>query len=190
MAELAALLLDMDGTLVDTADANFAAYAAALHEVDVSLERETFDRVSQGLHWKQFLPNLLNGSGAEPAYVAQRKQAIYPQMVTRTRLNGAVLSLAQTLRPALKLGLVTTASEPSVRAVLAVHELTALFDSIVTGDDVAECKPSPDAYLLAAQRLDVQPANCLVVEDSDIGVESARRAGMAVVRVESLPITG
>jgi HAD superfamily hydrolase (TIGR01509 family) len=190
MADLAALLLDMDGTLVDTAEATFAAYAAALLEAGISVERQTFDRASHGRHWTQFLPTLLNGSNIEPASVALRKRTIYSELVAHTRLNRSVLSLAETLRSSLKVGLVTTASGSSVQAVLAAHGLRDLFDSVITGDDVTEAKPSPEAYLLAAERLAVQPAGCLVIEDSDVGVESARRAGMVVMRVESLPVIG
>ena len=62
---------------------------------------------------------------------------------------------------------------------VVIHDTT-----IVTGNDVAEPKPSPEPYLLAAARLGVRPDRCLVFEDTDIGIESARRAGMAVLRVE------
>jgi HAD superfamily hydrolase (TIGR01509 family) len=54
---------------------------------------------------------------------------------------------------------------------------------VVTGDDVAEPKPAPDAYLLAATRLQVSPGQCLALEDSATGLESARRAGMRTLRV-------
>ena len=184
MTEPRALLLDLDGTLVDTADANFAAYAAALVEVGVVVDRVVFDRVATGRHWRQFLPVLLGDGGADPAGVATRKQAIYPSLAGRTRPNRALLDLALAARGTHRLGLVTSASPPSVAAVLAAHDLKTLFDTIVTGNDVAEPKPSPEPYLLAAARLGVRPDRCLVFEDTDIGIESARRAGMAVLRVE------
>jgi HAD superfamily hydrolase (TIGR01509 family) len=190
MGDLAALFLDLDGTLVDTAEANFAAYAEALAEVGVTVGRDTFDRASLGRHWRQFLPGLLSGTNADSADVARRKQALYPRMLRHTRLIRPVLSFATSLRSSLKLGLVTTASAPSVSALLAVHALDDLFHTIVTGDDVSATKPSPEPYLLAAQRSDVRPTDCLVIEDSDIGVESARAAGMAVLRLEAVPVIG
>ena len=183
MTELAALLIDMDGPLVDTAEANFSAYAAALREVGVHVERDTFARLSDGRHWRDFLPELLAGFAADPRAVAARKRAIYPQMAGRTRVSAPVLALARMASAKLKLGLVTTASHASVSAVLGVHGLEPLFDTIVTGDDVASPKPAPDAYLLGARRLGVAPAACLAIEDSDAGAESARRAGMPVLRV-------
>jgi HAD superfamily hydrolase (TIGR01509 family) len=183
MTELAALLIDLDGTLVHTADANYAAYAAALHEVGVEVDPDTFQRLSDGRHWCQFLPQLLHGSGADPAEVAARKRAIYPEMAARTTVSPGVLAMARLAKATVKLALVTTASRASVSAVLGAHSLEALFDAIVTGDDTAEPKPAPDGYLLGARLLGVEPAACLAIEDSDTGAESARRAGMAVLRV-------
>ena len=185
MTELAALLIDLDGTLVDTAEANFAAYAAALGEVGVEMDRESFDGLSAGRHWRQFLPGMLAGVAADPAAVASRKQAIYPMMMAQTRVSPPVLALATMARATLKLALVTTASRSSVSAVLAAHDLASLFDAVVTGDDVAETKPAPDAYLLAAERLGVSPSACLAIEDTEAGSESARRAGMKVLRIQT-----
>jgi beta-phosphoglucomutase len=185
MTELAAVLIDLDGTLVDTGEANFAAYAAALREVGVEMGREAFDRQSAGRHWRDFLPRMLAGVEADPADVAARKRAIYPTMMGRTRINPPVLGLARMMRATLRLALVTTASGDSVSAVLAAHGLDELFDAIVTGDDVAEPKPAPDAYLLGAERLRVAPSACLAIEDTDAGAQSARRAGMTVLRVKT-----
>ena len=184
MSELAALLIDMDGTLIDTSEANFAAYAAALREVGVEVDREAFERLSAGRHWRQFLPRMLAGVAADPVEVATRKRKLYPQLASRTQVSPSVLALARMARETLKLALVTTASRSSVTAVLGAHALESLFDAIVTGDDVAEPKPAPDAYLLGAELLGVAPSACLAVEDSEAGVESARRAGMAVLRIQ------
>ncbi len=183
MAELIALLFDLDGTLVDTADANYAAYAAALREAGITIGREAFDRAAVGRHWRQFLPGLIGAADADPARVAVRKREIYPGMAARTRVNLKLAGLAASLRTTLKLGLVTSASRTSAEAVLDAHGLAPLFATVVTGDDVAEPKPAPDAYLLAAARLQVSPEQCLALEDSETGPESAHRAGMQTLRV-------
>jgi HAD superfamily hydrolase (TIGR01509 family) len=183
LAELAALLFDLDGTLVDTANANYAAYAAALREAGVAIGREAFDRAATGRHWRQFLPGLIGAAEADAARVAARKREIYPQMAANTQLNHRLADFAASLRTKLKLGLVTSASRTSAEAVLGAHGLAPLFATVVTGDDVAEPKPAPDAYLLAAARLQVNPRRCLALEDSDTGLESARRAGMRTLRI-------
>lgn len=181
MAELAALLFDLDGTLVDTAEANYRAYAAALAEAGRTIERAEFDAVATGRRWSQFLPLLL--PGADHSVIAARKQALYPAHLGASRINAPLVDLARAASPRLRLGLVTSASRRGADAVLAAHGLGDLFDVVVTGDDVEAPKPAPDSYQLAMARLGVSPDECLAFEDSDPGAESARRAGIAVVRV-------
>jgi HAD superfamily hydrolase (TIGR01509 family) len=182
-AEIEALLFDLDGTLVDTAEANYAAYAAALREAGVMVGREAFDRAATGRHWRAFLPGLIGAISVDPARVAARKRELYPAMTPRTRVNRRLVAFARSQRSRLKLGVVTSASRSSATAVLAAHRLEALFPIVVTGDDVDAPKPAPDGYLLAAVRLGVEPGRCLAVEDSETGLESARRAGMRALRV-------
>ena len=79
--------------------------------------------------------------------------------------------------------LVTTASAANARLILAHHDLARLFDTIVTGDDVRRHKPDPEAYLLAAARLDLRPEDCVILEDSAIGVAAGLAFGGAVLRL-------
>ncbi len=144
-----------------------------------------FDAVAAGRNWRQFLPELLARAGvaADPATVARRKGELYPEMIGALRLNEPLLALAASCRATMRTALVTTASGLNARAIVDRYALAALFDVIVTGDDVASHKPSPEAYLRAVAHLDVPAGECLAFEDSDIGVASARSAGVAVVRI-------
>src|SRR4051812_32382009 len=117
MTDVAAVLFDMDGTLVDTVDATFSAYAMALAEVGITIDRLDFDRLSHGRHWRQFLPAMRDSTQAAPAAIAQRKHMLYPGMMSLTRVNGHVLALGRALAASCKIGLVTTASSSSVKAV-------------------------------------------------------------------------
>lgn len=185
MNDIRALLFDLDGTLADTAQANAAAYQAALAEAGIRVEADRLAQLASGRHWRQFLPELIEACGAiaDPAAIADRKKALYAGMAGGVRLNTALLALLSSCRDRMRCALVTTASRANVDAILDAHGLRASFDAVVTGDDVSRHKPDPQAYLLAADRLDVAPSQCLVFEDSDIGLRSARAAGMAVVRV-------
>ena len=73
-----------------------------------------------------------------------------------------------------------------VQQTLTTTGLLPLFDAVVTADDVVYGKPSPDLFLLAASRLGVAPADCIVYEDGDPGLEAAKRAGMRAVDVRVL----
>lgn len=184
MTPIRALLIDLDGTLVETSAINFASYAAALAEVGVNVERDHFDAVAQGRNWRQFLPTLLAGTSVEPASIARRKTEIYGGMVGRIAVNTPLVRLIESSRPTFKTALVTTASKANAGAILARHELQGLFDVVVNGDDVTRHKPDPEAYVLAARQLHVEPEACLVFEDSEIGIEAARRFGASVIRIQ------
>lgn len=183
-----AILCDLDGTLVDTAAVNYAAYAAALAEVGVTVDRTSFDTVAAGRNWRQFIPQLLQSAGKadQAPNVAARKQALYPLYAPSATFNTALWWLLQSCRPAIKTALVTTASRGSVNAVLHNVNLDDYFDCVITGDDVSQHKPSPEAYLLAATNLGIDPSLCIAIEDSQIGMSSATAAGMAVIHVGSV----
>lgn len=185
MSGIKGLLVDLDGTLVDTAQANYLAYAEALAAVGVSVTREAFDHVALGRNWAQFLPALLDGgrADADPAAIAAHKARVYPEQLRHTSLNEALIALIGSGRPQWRTALVTTASSANVAAVLDFHRIGDLFDTIVTGSDVARHKPHPDAYALAAQRLNLAPAECLAIEDSSIGVASALAFGARCLQV-------
>ena len=81
---------------------------------------------------------------------------------------------------------VSGSTRDSVVGSLSVLGLLESFDTIVSAEDYKRGKPAPDGFLLAAERLGVAPADCLVFEDTDLGIESAIAAGMAYVKVPSL----
>jgi HAD superfamily hydrolase (TIGR01509 family) len=81
-----------------------------------------------------------------------------------------------------KTAVVTSSNKVKMQAVYASHpEFTSLFDAILTSEDFAESKPSPDCYLRAAARFGADPKDCVVFEDSFNGLKSGRAAGMCVV---------
>jgi HAD superfamily hydrolase (TIGR01509 family) len=181
-----ALLVDLDGTLVDTGEANFQAYAAALREAGVEIGRRRFDELSQGRNWRNFLPLMLAGAEASPEAVAARKAALYGDFLHLTVLNSGVARLLELCRAQWRCALVTTASRRNAEAILHYHNIEHLFDCIVTGDDVARHKPDPEAYRLAAEWLGAEPQRCVAIEDTDIGAASASAFGAAVIRVQPL----
>ncbi len=182
---IAALLVDLDGTLVDTSRANYEAYAAALRTAGVTVTRAAFDEVAAGRNWRQFLPGLLaaHGSEADPAAIAALKTELYPGKLGFSLVNTPLVALIAAGRPGWKTALVTTASGPNAAAVLAHHRLEDLFDLVVTGSDVSRHKPDPEAYVAAAAKLGSSPDQCLIVEDSDIGVAAAAAFGAPCLRV-------
>ena len=188
-----AWLVDLDGTLADTSEANFRAYAQALQEgAGIAIDRPTFEREAFGRNWRQFLPGMIAraGAAADPADIARRKTELYRQTIRHARFNEALLALLQGRGAAVRAALVTTASAANVASVLGQRpDIARVFDLVVSGDDVQRHKPDPEAYHLAATRLGVVAGECLVFEDSDIGCAAGLAFGARVLRVSmDLPV--
>ncbi|MDB6118587.1 MAG: yqaB 1, partial [Verrucomicrobiaceae bacterium] len=83
----------------------------------------------------------------------------------------------------LPMAVASGSEEPTVRACLIATGILDLFDTIVTPRDVARGKPAPDMFLLAAERMGVNPKDCLVFEDGQSGLDAAKAAGMETVFV-------
>lgn len=125
--------------------------------------------------------------------VAVKAKAYEQQLETLEALPlyiGVKDLLSQLEARGLAVGLVTGALRSEVELVLRRANLASYFSVIVSGDDLKASKPEPDGYLLAVERLNrnnlalqLQPANCLAIEDTAVGIEAARRAGMQVVGV-------
>lgn len=180
---LRAVLVDLDGTLVESDAANAAAYAEALREFGVPVDAADVAPRIRGRSWRDFLPELIGAeSGVDLAAVARRKQALYPGHFGLLRLNASLAEMVGGLRGRFAIGLVTTASRRSAEPLLAHFALDGLFDTLVFGDDAARLKPDPEAYCLAAARLQVAPEECIVIEDSDVGVAAARAFGGRLLR--------
>ncbi|GAA2035910.1 HAD-IA family hydrolase [Pseudokineococcus marinus] len=183
---MGALLLDLDGTLVSTGEANYLAYRDALATVGAELTRDAFDG-TWGRDSRDFLPDLVPGISPEGVDALRREKADrYGRYLGLTRVNASLVGLLRQLAPTTPTALVTTAKSGNARQILVEHDLAALFDVTVFGDDVPRSKPDPACYLLALERLGVEAGTALAVEDSDAGVSAARAAGVAVLRVPTI----
>lgn len=117
----------------------------------------------------------------------RRKTAIYRQIVTSGEIPprpGVRRLAAEALEAGWTLAVASTSQPESVNAVLSYvmgPDLADRFALVLAGDVVKRKKPAPDIYLLAAERLDVEPSHCVVIEDSEIGATAASDAGMNVV---------
>lgn len=183
-----ALLVDLDGTLIDTSEANYLAYAAALDSVDVKLDRAYWRASCEGRNWRQFLPALVGHlPDVDPAMLSEKKAALYPATLSNSRVNQGLVRRLRAARSRAKIALVTAASRTNANAALRHHALADLFDVVVTGCDVDRHKPAPDAFHLAADRLGVAPEDCLVFEDSAIGQSAAATFGARCIAISLRP---
>ena len=170
-------MVDLDGTLIFTGRANYAAYRQALAEAGFALAEETFQTRCEGRSYRDFLPEIMGTDHPLIEQVHDRKIALYPGCLTQAEPNRLLLDILEGLRPQYLLALVTTASRANVRAVLAHFGLSDFFDCVVTQEDVSRAKPDPACYLELMERLQIPAENCVIFEDSASGVAAALASG-------------
>jgi len=182
------LLFDLDGTLVDSSPAHAEAFVAALRPAHPELARRFDYPAHQGRPTSEVFASLGLTDAAEVAALTGRKQAFYRAAVAggRVGLFPGVRSLLQDLLAAgRRLHVVTGASRGSTDAILECTGLRPLLTGIITAEDTGPGKPAPDPFLHVLRLHRLPPEACLVIEDAGNGVESARRAGLDVVLVNT-----
>ncbi|MGY9048350.1 hypothetical protein P775_16275 [Puniceibacterium antarcticum] len=188
-----AVFFDLDGTLIDTERLGLAAGQAAMamlgHDVEQSFLHQLIgkDRDSGAEILRAHLPDL--DLEALDHHWEVESHRLHKAGID---LKPGVLTLLDELAARkMPRAIVTSSQSRSAQEKLAMTGLDRYFSTVVTVNCVTRAKPAPDAYLLAAQRLDVDPATCLVFEDSDTGAQAAHSAGMRVVQVpDLLPTAG
>lgn len=182
-----AVLWDLDGTLVDSADSHYASWIEAMGGVGRSVTRAQFE-ATFGQRNDRILAGWL-GPDAPPELarrIADEKERAYRRLIREGGL--AVLPGAEHWLRALgelgwKQAIASSAPRENVEAMLEVVGWNREFQAIVAAEDVRLGKPDPEVFLTAAARLGVPPARCIVVEDAASGVEAARRGGMRSIGV-------
>lgn len=188
------VIFDLDGVLTDTSEFHFQAWSRIAGELGVITSATLKDEV-RGLSREASLRKALNGRDTTPEEgerLMARKNAYYSELIA-TLTPTDVLPGTQELIAELRLmGIKIAVASASRNAVPVLERLGLLseFDAICDGSDVKASKPAPDLFLLAAERLGTDPANCIVIEDAQAGVRAGHAAGMRVVGIGDRSIVG
>ena len=184
--DYAGYIFDCDGTLADSMVVHHRAWLAAFTQHGASFEFgwDLFtSRAGMSLPKTVEALNEQFGLRLDPEAVTASQREAYELLLSSVRPIAPVVELA--LRVA-RVAPVSVASGGERKVVLRTLELIGLADTfpvVVTAEDVVLGKPAPDMFLLAAERMGVPAEGCVVFEDSVLGMEAARRAGMAAVLV-------
>lgn len=176
---LQALIFDLDGTLIESGPLHFESLQEVLRTYSTELDWSWY-RGHLGMTFAQMLEQLASRTGRPLPLnkIMQQSQHLFLNRLERLRIRPGVVALARALQGRLPMAVASNGHRQVVEASLTATGLRALFDTVVTVDDVAEGKPAPDIFIEAARRLGAAPHLCQVFEDSDEGLEAARRAGI------------
>jgi beta-phosphoglucomutase family hydrolase len=184
-----AYLFDCDGTIADSMPLHYNAWKEVLSEWNCTFKEELFYSWG-GKPVREIIATLneMNGLSMPVDVVATRKEGLYREQLPQLKGIPAVVEHIHAQHGRIPLAVVSGSRRNSVVGSLTALKLLDKFDTLVCAEDYKNGKPAPDCFLLAAARLGVPPEECLVFEDTDLGIEAATAAGMASVRVPQAPM--
>jgi HAD superfamily hydrolase (TIGR01509 family) len=179
-----AYLFDCDGTIADSMPLHYRAWKMALKEWNCEYDENLFYSWG-GKPVRKIIADLneIHGLNMPVEVIAERKEALYLAQLPQLKPIPEVLEHIEAQYGRIPFAVVSGSRRDSVIGSLTALNLLDRFDTIVSAEDYKNAKPAAHAYLLAAARLGVAPRDCLVFEDTELGIQSATAAGMASVLV-------
>lgn len=180
-----AVLWDLDGVLVDSTRYHYKAYQQLLEEAGRELSFDEF-RSLIGLRNETILRRLIGDlPAAEAERLADRKEILFRGRIAGNveALPGAAELVRRLRREGFLLAIVSSTPQANIELILASLGLADAFSAVVGAEDAQRGKPDPEGFLVAAERLRVPPADCVVLEDAPEGIEGAKAAEMRCIGV-------
>jgi HAD superfamily hydrolase (TIGR01509 family) len=182
------LIFDCDGTLADTMPAHYHAWTEILKPHGVVFSEDRFYSLG-GMPSGKILQLLFDEQGVALADVeglTRKKEEAFVARASEIRPIDKVVAVARQARGRVPMAVASGGHRHMVEMTLRQIGVLDWFPVIVAAEDTERHKPEPDVFLEAARRLRVAPATCTVYEDTDLGIEAARRAGMEWVDVRRM----
>ena len=179
------LIFDCDGTLADTMPVHFLAWTAMLHEHGIAFPEPTFYAMG-GMPSERIIRQLAHDQQIavhDVAAMVDDKESRFLGMIERVLPISSVVGVAAAYRGVLPMAVASGGERRIVHRTLGIIGVVDWFDAMVGAEDTQRHKPEPDVFLEAARRIAVDPAACVVFEDTEMGLEAGRRAGMHTVDV-------
>lgn len=182
-----AVIFDLDGVLTDTAEYHYRSWQRLTDEEGIPFDRETNEKL-RGLTRSESLRVVLNGrqiSGQRFQEYLRRKNEYYHELLEEFDENDLLPGIPALLDEleAAGIPMAVGSSSRNVHIVLETLNIAHRFEVVAGGGSVEHNKPAPDIFLQIATQLDVAPDDCVVIEDSEAGVEAALRGGFRVIGV-------
>lgn len=182
-----AVIFDLDGTLIDSMSLWRTVDSEFLGNRGIVVPHDLFDHLPAGnsfIQTAQYFKDRFALADSVESIMQEWTDMVFHHYESDIPLKEGVLELLHEIqRRKVKLGLGTSNSYELAEKVLNLNKIWELFDTAVTGDQDVLGKPFPDIYLRAAQRMDVHPEECIVIEDTITGVRAGKSANMKVFAI-------
>lgn len=180
------ILWDMDGVIADSYHFHFAAWQETFAKRGIEFTKEVFNKLFGARN--DFIVGTVMGielPERDARIIVEEKEENFRRRATGNikPFPGVIRLLNAIKNGNFKLGLVSSAPKDNIDLVLSEFNLRDTFNCVVSGQEVSESKPSPHIYLTAAKKLEVIPDDCVVIEDSPLGVKAAKNAGMRCLAI-------
>lgn len=179
-----AYLFDCDGTIADSMPLHYVAWKKSLGEWNCVFDEKLFYAWG-GRPVAEIISELNEQQGLSMPVerVARRKEELYRELLPQLKAVPEVMEHIAAQYGRVPFAVVSGSTRESVTASLASLRLLDRFETMVCAGEYEKGKPDPECFLLAAARLGVAPGDCLVFEDTEMGIQAAKAAGMASVKV-------
>jgi HAD superfamily hydrolase (TIGR01509 family) len=183
-----AFLYDCDGTLADNMQAHKDTYVKIALQQDVNIDPMMIDELAGFPIPDVVLEiNRRYNSAFDPVeFESQKSELFYNEFISQTRPIDFVVDHLKASAGKYKIGVVSGGSTRMINKTLEVLGIADLVSVLVCAGDTPNGKPSPEPFLLAAEKLGVEPSQCLVFEDGDAGTKAAEAAGMKWIRIDKI----
>ena len=179
------IILDFDGTLATTEEANMQAYVLALREEGIELDIAEYKRRYFGMRCPEFLREIGITNEEDIDRIRRRKIEFYPTQFDSVKLNEPLWNFVQDFRrQGGKVWIVSTSQIENISNAMRHLGIEDKVDGLLTSRDVTEPKPSPEAFLKAMEIEGVSPSETLIFEDSLVGLAAAEASGASYIKVK------
>ena len=185
-----AVLFDLDGVIVSTDGCHYRAWKRMADEEGIYFDEKINDRL-RGVSRMASLEIVLERASRsytdeEKVALAARKNDYYRDLIRELTPSDILPGAMENLNELKENGILVAVGSSSKNTPLILRRigLDAFFDAVSDGNNISRSKPDPEVFLKAAEMLGTDPADCLVVEDADAGIEAGRRGGMKTLSVK------
>jgi beta-phosphoglucomutase family hydrolase len=187
MREIKGIIFDCDGTLADTMPLHWKAWQRVTSKHGLHFPEDRFYSLG-GVPTRDILKMLCEEQGKQLDHLelAHEKELAYLPSLPEVRPIEVVVAVAEANHGKLPMAVASGGQKHVIEMVLNHLAIRHYFDAVVTSEDVTRQKPAPDIFLEAARRIGVPPENCRAYEDTDLGLQAIRTAGMEAVDVREL----